>query len=44
MGQDAVLGSRSTSCHPRETAKLAELRFRALLTEDGAEWLELARA
>jgi hypothetical protein len=32
-----------TTCPPRETAKLAELRYRALLTEDGAERLELAR-
>jgi hypothetical protein len=34
----------STRWHPFETAKIGEITFRALLTQDGAGQLELARA
>jgi hypothetical protein len=35
-------GARST--HERPNTQPPGLRFRTLLTESGAEWLELARA
>jgi len=30
--------------HPSETAKICDIAFRALLTQDGARQLELVRA
>jgi len=34
----------SISSHPFETAKIREIAFRALLTQDGTQQLEVARA
>jgi hypothetical protein len=43
MDQDSCQGEPSSTQRPENTNK-HELRFRALLTEGGAERLELARA
>jgi hypothetical protein len=41
---DPLFTGLSTSWHRFESAKIPEIAFRALLTQDGARELELARA